>query len=342
MTTISIAPVLILGGTGMVGSQTARILRRLYPDLAIAIGARDQDRCRKLADEIGNAEAGPIDLGRPDLGLNPGKAYGAIIAVLKENTLNPLRYAQSKGLPYLSMADGAFEISPAVARHIRRPTGAPIMLASHWVSGMAALPALHFVNEFGAVSRIDVAVLLDPEEPAGPMANEDVEQVMLNSPRPLLLDDGTWRWAGEGASARRVTTVAGEEVEVHGMSVLDTVDLAAATDARSVRFDFGFAQSSSRRRGGVPSHEMIIEIEGERKEGGFGRLRFDIESPQGASGLTALGVALGVERLLGLFGGAPVGPGLYFPDSLIDPTHAIARLEEFGGQIRRSEVEVSM
>lgn len=336
MTTRVTEPALILGATGMVGSRTAKILRHLYPGLPIAIGARDQNKCRALAAEIGNAEATYVDLDRADLGLTKDASCSAVVAVLKENTLNPLRYAQSKGLPYLSMADGAFEISPAVARHIYEPASAPTMLASHWAAGMATMPALHFASDFRAVHVIEIAVILDPEEPVGQMANEDVEQVMQNSPRPLVLDRGTWRWADEDIAVRRVKNTAGEEIETHAITVLDTVSLAAATDARSIRFDFGVAQSASRRRGGVPSHEIIIEIKGEQGNGNIGRLRIDIETAQGVAGLTALGVALSVERLLGLVGGAPAAPGLYFPEKLIQPVHAIARLKEFGGQIRCS------
>jgi hypothetical protein len=234
MTTTTDAPVLILGGTGMVGSQTAKILRQLHPHLPIAIGARDQSRCQVLADEIGNAVAAQIDLKRADLGLAQDASYSAVVAVLKENTLNPLRYAQSKRLPYLSMADGAFEIGPAVARYIHMPASAPILLASHWAAGMTTMPVLDFANEFRVIHTIRIAVLLDPEEPVGQMANDDVEQVMQNSPRPLLLDNGTWRWVGEDIAARRVRNAAGEEIETHAMTVLDTVSLAAATDAHSV------------------------------------------------------------------------------------------------------------
>ena len=88
---------------------------------------------------------------------------------------------------------------------------------------------------------------------------------------------------------------------------------------------------------------MIIEIEGERPDGELDRLRIDIEAPQGTSGLTALGVALGIERLLGLTGGQPVAPGLYFPELIIDPDHALGRLAEFGGEVRhRNGASVSL
>ena len=47
--------------------------------------------------------------------------------------------------------------------------------------------------------------------------------------------------------------------------------------------------------------------------------------------LTALGIALGVERLLGLQGTA-VTAGVHTPESLIDPAHAVARLTAIGAE----------
>lgn len=49
--------------------------------------------------------------------------------------------------------------------------------------------------------------------------------------------------------------------------------------------------------------------------------------------MTALGVALGVERLLGLNGGTPAAPGLYLPEVLIEPAYYVRRMEEFGARI---------
>ncbi|EJN05270.1 hypothetical protein [Phyllobacterium sp. YR531] len=336
MTNHTNAPVLILGAAGFVGSRTVRILRKLYPDLPIAIAGRDQEKAHTLAAEVGNAHVVQVDIQRADLGLDAGADYSAVVAILKENTLNPLKYAQAKGLPYLSMADGAFEIGPAVAFHMYKPQSAPILLASHWTAGMATMPARHFADEFRAVRSIEIAVILDEGDVGGPMAYADVEEIAQNSPRPLLLDAGIWRWAGEPLAGRSVRDMTGAEIDVHGMSVLDVLSLAASTGLSSVRFDYGMGQTEGSRHGGSPSHDMIIEIEGERKDGSEGRSRIDIVAPQGVSGLTALGVALGIERLLGLSGGEPVAPGLYFPEQIIAPAHAVERLTEFGGQIRQS------
>jgi hypothetical protein len=51
--------------------------------------------------------------------------------------------------------------------------------------------------------------------------------------------------------------------------------------------------------------------------------------PEGQRPLTAVGVALGVERLLGLRGD-PVPPGLHTPEALVDPAYAVERMVEAG------------
>ena len=137
-------PALIVGGLGVVGALAARTLRRLEPDLPIAIGGRDQARATALAQEIGRASAAPIDLDRPDLGLPGGARFSAVAMFVKDHTLNSLRYAQAEGVPYLDISSGPFEIAPFVALHNERPSAAPILLASHYLAGTVTLlgPAL--------------------------------------------------------------------------------------------------------------------------------------------------------------------------------------------------------
>jgi hypothetical protein len=48
--------------------------------------------------------------------------------------------------------------------------------------------------------------------------------------------------------------------------------------------------------------------------------------------LTALGIALGVERLLGLRG-EPVAPGIHTPEALIDSAYAVKRMTEIGAVV---------
>jgi hypothetical protein len=329
-------PVLIIGGSGVVGSQAAKTLRRLHPDLPITIGGRDLDRAAAVAKEIGSADATRVNLGRADLGQPSGKAYSAVAMFLKDGTLNSLKYAQAKGLPYLSVSSGVFEVGPEMALYIHKPTNAPVLMDSNWLAGAATLPALYFANEFRTIEAIEIAAVLDEEDMGGPAAYADFERLTTAAPHALILKDGTWLWASGEDASRSVKGVDGTEMTAQAYSPLDVLSLAGATEAKSIRFDLVFGQSASRRRGESFSTEIIIEIVGEQKNGKTGRVRHELIHPAGQAPVTALGVALAVERLLGLAGGAPVAPGLYLPEVLIDPEYMVRRLKEIGTQIRRA------
>ena len=273
-----------------------------------------------------------MDLERPDLGQAEGAAYGAIAVFLKDETLNSMRYAQDRGLPYVSISSGTFEIGPEVTLFVHRPTSAPILMASQWLAGAATLPALHLAGAFGAIEAIRISALLDEEDMGGPAAYADYERITGAAPAALRLEEGRFVWVAGGEAASRLRRVDGTEVAAQAYSPLDIVSLAAATDARSIRFDLAVAESASRRPGEPFSTEIAIEIEGERKDGGPSRSRQEIVHPAGQAPLTALGVALGLERLLGLAGGPPAAPGLYLPEVLIDPAYFVRRMAEFGAR----------
>jgi hypothetical protein len=327
-------PVLIVGGSGVVGSLAARTLRRLEPHLPIAIGARNVDRAAAIAVEIGGARAVRIDLDRSDLGV-PTHAFSAVVMFVKDDTRNSMTYAQVRGVPYLGISTGLFEVAPEVALYIHRPSSAPILLDSHWLAGTATLPALYFARELRSIDSIAIGAVLDDQDMGGPAAYADYERYTTIAPNALILDKGRWRWVGGDDAARSFTTVDGTVVQAQAYGVLDVASLAAATDARSVRFDLALAPTASRRRGEPLSTEIVIEIEGEHRDGTARRVRHEIVHPAGQAPMTALGVAVAVQRLLGLIGGAPVAPGLYLPEVLIDPETMVRRLTDFGARIRR-------
>jgi hypothetical protein len=326
-------PVLIIGGTGTVGSQAAGTLRRLYPGLPIVIGGRDLARAEATAKEIGNAKGVVVDLGRRDLGLPTDEAFSVVVPFLKDETLNSLKYAQATGAAYLSISSGVFEVGPETAHYIHRPGNSPIVMGSSWLVGAATFPVLRFAREFSRTDKIEIAVVLDEQDMGGPAAFADFERLTKAAPRALILKDGKFVWAGDEDATRSVVGIDGIEATAQGYSPFDVLSLAAATDARSIRFDMIYGMSASRRRGEPFSTEIIIEIEGERTDGSSGRYRHELVHPQGQAPVTAMGVAITIERLLGLDGSVPVAPGLYFPEVLVDPEHAIRRFEESGLRI---------
>jgi hypothetical protein len=328
------APVLIIGGSGIIGSRAAGILRDLHASLPIAIGGRDIAKAEIVAARIGNATAIEVDLERADLGQVPSAAYSAVVVFLKDETLNSARYAQSLGVPYVSLSSGTFEIGPEVALHISGPDRMPFVMASHWLGGAAVLPALLFARQFDEIEAIAVGALLDEQDMGGPAAHTDYERITGAAPAALTVEDGKFTWiAGEKAKGRYVG-VDGIEVEAQAYSPFDIMSLATATGARSVRFDLAVGVSGARRAGRPFSTEIVIEIAGRRADGAEVRHRFEIVHPEGQAPLTALSIALAVERLLGLSGGSAVEPGLYLPEVLLDPAYFVRRMQEFGATFR--------
>jgi len=196
-------PVLLIGGSGAVGSRAARALRQLQPGLPITIGAR----------EIGGADTVKIDLDRKDLGLPAGAAHSAVVVLLKDPVLHSMRYAQAHGLPYVSFSDFVFDIGPEVALYIRNPGAAPILLLGQFLGGTAALAALHFAREFRRVDSIAIGGVLDGDDLGGPVAQADIERLSRGAPRPLLREGGRFVWAGEAQATRRFIDADGIERE---------------------------------------------------------------------------------------------------------------------------------
>jgi len=325
----SLDPVLIVGGSGVVGAQTAAALRRLHPELPVTIAGRDLARAQAVADRLG-LQAVAADLSRPDLGLAEDARFSAVIVFVKDDWSHALAYAQRQGVAHLSVSSGAFEIGIEVARFIHAPQAAPVILASQWLAGAALFPTLEYARAYRRIESIRVGVLLDEQDMGGAAAWADFERITKAGAASLSLKDGSFAWiAGEEARAR-YRSVDGVELPASAYGPLDVLSLATGTAARNIRFDLVFDVSASRRRGAPFSTETVIEIEGTLHSGETGRARHEIVHPQGQAPLTALGVALSTERALGLAGGGKLEPGLYFPDSIIEPSYYIARMKEFG------------
>ncbi|WP_437731715.1 hypothetical protein [Sorangium sp. So ce1335] len=335
MATRAMSPVLLIGGSGQVGARAARALRRLHPDLPLAIAGRDARKAAAVAAEVGGPTTSTTaDVGRDDLGLDRGASFSAIVALVKDEASNAVKRALADGVPHLAFSDFVSEIGPVVAHHVARPTRAPILLLGHVLGGTATLAALHLAQDLRSVDAIAIGCVIDADDRGGPASQADFERNEQIGQAALFLQDGRWTWARGDAAARRFADAEGVERLGHALPLLDVVSLAAATDARSIRVDLAARDAAPRRAGHVT--ELVVEVSGRGHDGAGARLRYDIVDEDSYSGLSAYGAAIATERLLGLAGGPPVGPGLYNPESLLDPARAVARLEELGPRVRRT------
>lgn len=327
-------PVLIIGGAGFVGALAARTLRKLHPKLPIAIGGRNLEKAEAVAKEIGNAEAVVIDLNRKDLGVAANKGFGAIAMFVYDDTLNALHYAQTNAVPYLSVSTGIQEIGPEIALYAHK-ANAPFLMGSSWLGGAASLAVVHFARQFETVHSIEITALLDEHDMGGPAAEADFTRLTMMS-STLGLESGKWHWKPSGEQGRSVTSVDGRQVPGLSYAPFDVFSLPVTTGAETVLFDFALGETASRHRGEHFSTEITIAISGKRKDGTEGRSRYEFVHPEGQAPVTALAVALAVERLVGLDGKAAPAPGLYFAEMLVEADHAIKRFKEFGASIKQA------
>ncbi|MCP3102594.1 NAD(P)-dependent oxidoreductase [Myxococcus sp. K15C18031901] len=333
MSTNTLKPVLVIGGSGVVGRRAVKALRRLQPELPLWIGGRDTNKAATLAREVGLAEAVRVDLERDDLGLPPDADVSGVVVLLKDDTLRSLKYAQAKGVPSVSFSDFAFDIGPAVALHAHRPARAPILLLGHFLGGVMTLVTLHLAREFKVVHSIEVGGLFDEEDVGGPAASGDMERLTKGVPSPLIRHEGRFLWASGDEATRVFHGVDGTAWTGRAYPLLDVPSLAAATDARTVRLDFAVRPVAARPPGQGAGLEVVIDLTGETAEGVTKRVRHALVDPDVHSGLSALGAALATERLLGLAGGAPVGPGLHHPEGVLDPAYVVERVRESGTRL---------
>ena len=229
-------------------------------------------------------------------------------------------------------------MGPEVAAYMHRPHAAAVVLGVEWLVGAVTVPTLEFAREFGRVDDIAIGALLDEQDTGGPATASALQSMAVTPSEALTRRDGAFFWrSGNGVKAK-FRAVDGTEMEAVGNSPYDVVGLAAATGAPNVQFNFALGVSSTRRRGEPMSTEIVIELAGEDRAGKPLRTRHAVVHPEGQMPVTGLGVAMVLERLMGLDGNPPTPAGLYFPYQLLEPTTYFACLKQIGGAVLTLEV----
>ncbi|RKK01077.1 NAD(P)-dependent oxidoreductase [Pseudoroseomonas wenyumeiae] len=329
---MSSAPILLMGGSGAIGRWTTRFLRAAHPGLPLLIGGRNLTKAQEAAARIDNAEGVALELAAADLGLG-GRPVSAVAVLFSDESLAGLRFAQASGVPHLSISSGIYEIAPEIAAFMHKPHTAPLVLGYEWLVGATTVPTLEFAKAFSRVDDIAIGALVDEQDTGGPAVAEDFERLNRTLPAALTRREGRYIWrAGQDAKAT-FHAVDGTRMEASGFSSIDVVGLATATGAANVQFNIATGVSSSRRRGEPMSTEIVIELAGQDHAGLALRTRHAIVHREGSAPLTGLGVAMILERLLGLDGHPATPTGLYFPYQLLHPTAYFTRLEQIGGEI---------
>lgn len=330
-------PILLIGGSGTVGRHTAKNLRATYPDAPLLIGGRDLAKAKAAAAEVGRAEGVMLNMAADDLGLG-GRPVSAVAVLFTDERVAGLRFAQSRRVPHISISPGIIEMGPEVAAYIHDPSASSVVLGTEWLVGATTIPTFEFARAFGRVNDIAIGALLDEQDAFGPAAAADLERQTKTMSAALARRDGTYIWRVGNDAKAKFRAVDGTEMEASALSPYDVLGLATALGAPNVEFNLALGVSSTRRRGGPISTEIVIELAGEDHVGRPLRTRHAVVHPEGQMPLTGLGVAMVLERLIGLDGKPPTPAGLYFPYQLLEPAAYFARLRRMGGTVQELEV----
>lgn len=331
---MTLQPVLFAGGSGTVGRQAVQWFRKRHPDRPLLVGGRTLGTAQAVARIAGNAQAVILDLDRPGLGLEETLSPGAMIMLAPDQALHGLRLAQTLGIPYLNANTGVTELGLEVAQFMHRPAANALVLSSHWASGAALALALDQASGLARVAAIKIDVLLDEEDPAGPLAWEDMERVHSAAPAALVFHKGRRHWLTGAAVQGEITALDGRRLPATAFGSIDLLSLYSATGAGDIRFDLATGESSSRRRGAETAAEIVVTVTGEAA-GRWTTRRAVLEFRHGQSSLTALGLVLSLERVLGLETGTPLPAGLYMPELLWEAKWFLQELQREGGVIHQ-------
>lgn len=317
------ARILLAGGYGLVGSNVARMLRRAHPDVEIVLAGRNPRDGIDLASELSNCTVAFLDVLNPQAALDQIGDLDLIVAILKDPYEKLFAEAVKRRVAHIGITKTADEVSPQLFAACGDRLRTPVAVLGHWQAGVLAYACADLFAEFDQVNSIELAAVYDPADPIGPMTEGDGEAFFS---RALLRRSGRWQWIDPETNGRSIDRFGVSPIDGRPMGVLDVPSLAMASGAADVRFDLAIGESEGTRSGGGASHDLYITVSGRLETGGDGIRHRLVSDTKGQAHMTAMGVLIAIERILGLDGAPAVTKGFHGPESLLPAADAVRRL----------------
>lgn len=319
--------ILIIGGYGQVGSNIVRLIRKAESTIELILAGRNPQNGELLAKELTNAETAYINL-EEGFDLSKFRKIDLIISALRDHSNILRETAILNGIACITVSELADQISPTAFLSLHKTIAAPIVFAGHWQAGLLTLVVKQLAAKFSHITTVETAGLYDEKDPVGPLVTDEVTDFVG---RALIRRDGNWLHVESKANTRLINLYDRKSAVGHPMGTLDVPSIAAFTDAANIRFDFIVGDSIGSNKGLEASHDLYIEIEGVLLSGEMKKIRTIVSGPRGNSHLTAVGVYLITERILGLNGQSEQKTGgLYLPETIVSEDNIIKHLSEFG------------
>lgn len=349
-------PLLIAGGYGLVGSQTARVLRERHPDLPLVLAGRHPAGARGLAASL-RATTARIDVTeeRPLRSLPDRPA--AVLAAVTDPDDHLLVDAMRQGIPIADISRGgqAAVLDAFVRAAAVRPRAA-VLLSGSWMSGLTALAAAAVVREIERAERVDVSVLVS----SGDVVGDDSWGFSKRLAWPYQVMTGGRRQSVHPLTGvRQVRCPDGRERPAVRVGTLEQISLPIALgvptvetrmapqDAAALWALVGLKRSGALRTLELPAlrgvREALLHRSGPGDFAGFGvtargdgrEASIEVLDVRGQAHLNAIGAARAAERVLGL-AGVELPPGVSFPEQSAAPAADLGALDEAGVVLRRA------
>ena len=328
--------ILIVGGYGMVGSNIARLIRQADKHIELVLAGRNPQNGISLAKELNHSETAYVNL-EEGFNLNEFKKIDLIISAVDDHSNILRETAILNGIACIAVSELADQISPTAFLSLHKTIVAPVVYAGHWQAGLLTLMVKQQANKFSHIETVELAGLYDPKDSVGPLVANEVSGFVGEA---LIRKGGNWLSLQAKENPRTIDLHNHSSAIGYPVSTLDVPSIAAFTSAKNIRFDFITGESIGTSKGLPASHELYITIDGTLLSGEKRKLSTIVSGPKGNSHLTAVGVYLITEKILGLNGQSEqkIG-GLYLPETIISTHHISNRLKEFGIEIIEEPLE---
>lgn len=339
--------VLVVGGYGVVGAQVCALLAERNPGLEIMIGGRSLAKARQAASGIAGALGVRIDVEDEDPLAGLPKPPAAIVVAVNDHHDRLLLAAARRGIALVDIARWRERMDDA--RRLLESAEAPVVLASGWMAGAAAVVAAAFRDPARPADRVDIDILFDLADKAGP----DSIAGFMDIQEPFTVWEAGVPRTAKSLSEGRVARFSDRSARCLRFDSPDQQTLVQSGHARgaATRMTFGGAAMTATfavlvRSGlwgllpraaraallynpgkGAP-HEFVVTL-----DEAAGAKRIVVRDGLGQTHMTAAGAAAQAERMLGLNGRAPVARGVSYPEQADDLAADIAALRAMGVEI---------
>ncbi|OTA19049.1 saccharopine dehydrogenase [Xenorhabdus beddingii] len=315
--------VLLVGGYGVVGQQTAQIINQYRPDLHLIIAGRDINQAKKTSENLNNSEGLFFDVENPSL---PDKLkIDIVLALVNDPQDKLLHFAHQNNIAYVDITrwTDRLQIALSKAAIMQNQKQSTMIFSSSWMSGIVAALIHDISKSFTTIDSIDMSVLYALNDKAGPNSIEYMDR--LTTPFTVK-QNGKYQKILPFSDEKTVLFSDGTIHKVFRIDMPEQFIFPLITNAQTVSTRIGFDDPKSNKllaflvRKGIwkllsgksttglrrkflynpgqgHQHQIRTDIKGTDEKGNPKYVCLQLNDPKGQTHLTAIGAAALVIQL---------------------------------------------